>query len=60
MVRGLDQNRDEYWAVAEVKALQEEVEDQEHNARDSNISRLQLVVKLDYKILSLDCKLYEI
>ena len=28
--------------------------------RDANISRLQLVVKLDYKILSLDCKLYEI
>ena len=28
--------------------------------RDANISRLQLVVKLNYKILSLDCKLYEI
>ena len=25
--------------------------------RDANISRLQLVVKLDYKNLSLDCKL---
>ena len=29
---------------------------EESDARDSNISRFKLVVKLDYKILSLDCK----
>ena len=55
MVRGLDQNRDEYWAVAEVKALQEEVEDQEHNARDSNISKSIGNVP-DYKFTFLECK----
>ena len=32
-------------------------DDQDCQARDANISRLQLVVKLDYKNLSLDCKL---
>ena len=29
---------------------------EENDARDSNISRFKLVVKLDYKIHCLDCK----
>ena len=39
VVRGLDTNNEEDWAAVEVKVLQEDVEDQEHHARDSNISK---------------------
>ena len=42
MVRGLDVN-DEDWAAVDVKALQEDVKDQEYHARDSNISRFKLL-----------------
>ena len=43
VVRCLDTNDEEDWAVAEVKALQEDVKDQEYHARDSNISMLYLM-----------------
>ena len=33
---------------------------EENEARDSNISRFKLVVKLDYKIHCLDCKFLNI
>ena len=38
VVRGLDTNDEEDWAVDDVKVLQEDVEEQEHHARDANIS----------------------
>jgi len=41
VVRCLDTNDEEDWAVDEVKVLQENVEEQEHHARDAaNISML--------------------
>ena len=46
--------------VDEVKAAENSMMIKTAKPRDANIGRLQLVVKLDYKILSLDCKLYEI
>ena len=42
VVRGLDINEEDWAAEDEVKALQEDVED-EHHARDANISMLYLV-----------------
>ena len=48
LVRGLDTNDDEDWDAAEVKVLQEDVEEQEHQVRDSNISMLYLVKDLTY------------
>jgi len=38
LVRGLDINDEEDWAADDVKVLQEDVEEQEHHARDANIS----------------------
>ena len=38
VVRGLDTNDEEDWAADEVKVLQEDVEEQEHHARDANIN----------------------
>ena len=43
VVRGLDTNDEEDWAVDDVKVLQEDVEEQEHHARDANISMLYLI-----------------
>ena len=63
--RVLDRNtcqedlNDEEATVDEENAI-ENYDDQDCQARDANISRLQLVVKLDYKNHCLDCKLYEI
>ena len=54
-----EDSNDEEATVDEENAV-ENYDDQDCQARDANISRLQLVVKLDYKNLSLDCKLYEI
>ena len=52
MVRGLDTNDKEYWAAEdEVKALQEDVED-EHHARDANISRKYLIKDHECNIYS--------
>ena len=52
MVRCLDTNDEEDWAVAEVKALQEDVKDQEYHTRDSNISMLYLIKDHDCNIHS--------
>ena len=35
LVRGLDTNDEEDWDAAELKVLQEDVEEQEHQTRDS-------------------------
>ena len=43
LVRGLDDINDEDWAADDVKVLQEDVEEQEHHARDANISMLNLI-----------------
>ena len=43
VVRGLDINDGEDWAADDVKVLQEDVEEQEHHARDANISMLYLI-----------------
>ena len=43
VVRGLDTNDEEDWAADEVKVLQEDVEEQEHHARDANISMKYLI-----------------
>ena len=37
-LRGLDTNDEEDWDAAELKVLQEDVEEQEHQTRDSNIN----------------------
>ena len=49
LVRGLDIN-DEEWAVDEVMVLQEDVKEQEHHARDANISMLYLIKDHDCNI----------
>ena len=52
VVRCLDTNDEEDWAAEdEVKALQEDVED-EHHARDANISMLYMVKDNDCNIYS--------
>ena len=51
VVRGLDINEED-WAADEVKVLQEDVEEQEHHARDANISMLYLVEDNDCNIYS--------
>ena len=53
VVRGLDTNDEEDWAAEEdeVKALQEDVED-EHHARDANISMLYLIKDHECNIYS--------
>ena len=43
VVRGLDINDEEDWAADEFKVLQEDVEEQEHHARDANISMKYLI-----------------
>ena len=43
VVRGLDINDREDWAADDVKVLQEDVEEQEHHARDANISMKYLI-----------------
>ena len=50
LVRGLDINDEEDWDAAKVKVLQEDVEEQEHQTRDSNISMLYLFKDLDHNI----------
>ena len=50
VVRCLDTNDEEDWAAEdEVKALQEDVED-EHHARDANISMLYLIKDHDCNV----------
>ena len=56
LVRSLDIN-DKDWAADEVKVLQEDVEEQEHHARDANISMKYLIKNHDCNFLFLDCKL---
>ena len=51
VVRGLDINDGEDWAADEFKVLQEDVEEQEHHARDANIS-------MKYLIKDHDCNIY--
>ena len=43
LVRSLDINDGEDWAADDVKVLQEDVEEQEHHARDANISMSYLI-----------------
>ena len=50
LVRSLDIN-DEDWAADDVKVLQEDVEEQEHHARDANIS-------MTYLIKGHECNIY--
>ena len=52
VVRGLDINDEEDWAADEFKVLQEDVEEQEHHARDANISMLYLIKDHDCNIYS--------
>ena len=52
VVRGLDINDGEDWAADDVKVLQEDVEEQEHHARDANISMLYLIKDHDCNIYS--------
>jgi len=49
LVRGLDIN-DEEWAVDEVMVLQEDVEEQEHHARDANINCKLVKYKLAFVV----------
>jgi len=50
VVRGLDINDGEDWAADDVKVLQEDVEEQEHYARDANISMSYLIKDNDCNI----------
>ena len=52
VVRGLDINDEEDWAADEFKVLQEDVEEQEHHARDANISMMNLIKDHDCNIYS--------
>ena len=52
VVRGLDINDEEDWAADEFKVLQEDVEEQEHHARDANISMKYLIKDHDCNISS--------
>ena len=60
VVRGLDTNDEDWAAEDEVKVLQEDVEEQEHHARDANISMLYLVKDHDCNIYSLIANLSNI
>ena len=51
VVRGLDINEED-WAADDVKVLQEDVEEQEHHARDANISMLYLIKDHECNIYS--------
>jgi len=50
VVRGLDINDEEDWAADEFKVLQEDVEEQEHHARDANINCKLVKYKLAFVV----------
>ena len=52
VVRGLDTNDEDWAAEDEFKVLQEDVEEQEHHARDANISMLYLINDHDCNVYS--------